>query len=160
MSKFTPGYRVTDDGRVFSIDSNWRGYGEREMQQAPNASGYPSVRILVNGRRLHIAVHKLVAAEFLPEKPSHQHEIRHLDGDKTNNNASNLAWGTRKENADDRELHGRTSRGELHARAIRAAMPAISPNKGRRLSDAHRKNLGNAMRGKPWSAARRASSVK
>ena len=28
--KFTPGYDVTPDGRVFSLTSNWRGYGIRE----------------------------------------------------------------------------------------------------------------------------------
>ena len=27
--KFTPGYEVTPDGRVFSVVSNWRGYGCR-----------------------------------------------------------------------------------------------------------------------------------
>ena len=115
----TPGYRVTEDGRVFSVGHNWRGYGEREMRQNLNAHGYPSVRLTSNGRRKRIAVHRLVAAAFLSERPSPQHEIRHLDGDKTNNHASNLAWGTRADNAADREAHGRTSRGPRHSAAIR-----------------------------------------
>lgn len=104
-------YEVSSDGRVFSIDSGWRGYGERELKQALNASGYPSVRLMMGGRRKRVTVHSLVAAAFLPPRPSGKHEVRHLDGDKHNNRAENLAWGTACENAEDRERHGRTARG-------------------------------------------------
>ena len=111
-------YEITDDGKVFSLSSNWRGYGKRELAQQLNSHGYPSVRLVINGQRKKFLVHKLVAERFLPERPSEHHEIRHLDGDKTNNSASNLAWGTRKENAADRELHGKTSKGESHGMAV------------------------------------------
>ena len=117
--RHTPGYRVIAEGRVFSVASNWRRYGEREMRQTPNADGYPSVRLTVDGKRVRYAVHRLVARDFLPKRPSPQHEIRHLDGDKSNPAAWNLAWGTRKENADDRQRHGRTSRGARHSAAIK-----------------------------------------
>jgi len=104
------GYDVTYDGRVLSR-TNWRGTGLRELTQTPNADGYPSVRLSIHGERRHIAVHRLVAAAYLPP-PAPGQQLRHLDGDKTNNRASNLAWGTAAENAADRELHGRTARGE------------------------------------------------
>lgn len=122
MSGHTPGYRVTADGRVFSFASNWRGYGEREMSQLPHKDGYLSVRLVINGKRKRFLVHRLVAHAFLPPCPSPLHEVRHLDGDKLNNAASNLAWGTRKENAYDREMHGRTSRGLRHSIAIKAGL--------------------------------------
>lgn len=112
-------YEVTPNGRVFSIAHNWRGYGRREMRQALNADGYPSVRLTINGKRRRFAVHRLVALAYLSPRPSEQHEIRHLDGDKINNHAANLAWGTRQDNAADRERHGRTSRGPTHSHAIR-----------------------------------------
>lgn len=124
MSKHTPGYEVTPDGRVFSVLHNWRGYGRRELRQDLNIDGYPSVRLTIDGKRTRIAVHCLVAREHLPARPSPQHEVRHLDGNKANRAASNLAWGTAKENADDRELHGRTSRGEAHSAYIRASNQA------------------------------------
>jgi hypothetical protein len=114
----TPGYIVTAEGRVFSVASNWRGYGEREMRQSLNADGYPSVRLTIDGKRTRLAVHRLVARDYLPPRPSLAHEVRHLDGDKTNSAARNLAWGTRKENAADRERHGRTYRGERHHSTI------------------------------------------
>ncbi|MGA0525000.1 hypothetical protein ACO2WH_24370, partial [Escherichia coli] len=42
----------------------------------------------------------------------------------------NLEWGTRKENADDRERHGRTSRGEAHSAAIRRSGHAGAVKRG------------------------------
>lgn len=129
-AKHTPGYEVTEDGRVFSVGSNWRGYGRREMWQTPNDDGYPSVRLTINGKRKHIAVHILVAAEHLPPRPSPLHQIRHLDGNKMRPCASNLAWGTALENAEDRERHGRTSRGALHSATIRNSVHLQNVKRG------------------------------
>ena len=121
MAKIPDGYEVTSDGSVYSVESNWRGYGKREMAKILNSGGYPSVRLMIDGKRKRVAVHTLVAAAFLGPKPSKAHQIRHLDGDKNNSSASNLAWGTAKENANDREMHGRTSRGEKHSLAIKGS---------------------------------------
>ena len=121
MSNHTlEGYEVTPDGRVFSVGSNWRGYGKRELSQTLNAHGYPSVRLVVNGKRKRLVVHVLVARAFLGPKPFGC-EVRHLNGNKCDNRRENLAYGTKKQNADDRERHGRTSRGERHSRAIRGS---------------------------------------
>ena len=114
-----PGYVATRDGRIFS-ESNWRGYGLRELRQDVDRHGYPSVRLTpMFGRRKRLKVHALVATAFLGARPSPAHEVRHLDGNPLNNAAENLAWGTRAENAADRERHGRTSRGEAHSIAVR-----------------------------------------
>ena len=122
--KHTPGYEITRDGRVFSTEHNWRGYGRREITQDLNASGYPSVRISVNGKRKRYAVHVLVAENHLPPRPTESHEVRHLDGNKLNSNVSNLAWGTPKENAEDRDAHGRTSKGCRHSKSIKESSHA------------------------------------
>lgn len=107
-------YEITPEGIVFSATSNWRGYGRRPLVQTPNSYGYPSVRVMIEGRRVHLTVHRLVAAKFLPKRPSPKHEIRHLDGNKENSSYTNLCWGTAKENADDRDRHGRTARGSAN----------------------------------------------
>jgi len=125
MSKHTPGYDVTQGGLVYS-NSNWRGYGRRPLRQSLNSHGYPSVRILRDGKRVHICVHVLVAREYLGPRPSAAHEVRHIDGNKLNNDVSNLAWGTRADNAVDRETHGRTSRGIKHSAAIKRGLEARS----------------------------------
>ena len=54
----------------------------------------------------------MVADCFLPPRPSLKHQIRHLDGNQHNDIDTNLKWGTAKENAADREAHGRTAKGE------------------------------------------------
>lgn len=123
------GYEVTAEGRIFS-STNWRGLGRRELNKDINKYGYPCVRMVLNGKRTRIAVHRLVAMWHLPERPSEMHQIRHLDGDKTNSHAENLAWGTAKQNADDREQHGRTSRGEKHSASIRSSAHAILVKRG------------------------------
>lgn len=106
-TKWTPaGYEVTEDGRVFSLVSNWRGYGRREMRQH-DRRGYKIVRLTVNGERKKYNVHRLVILAHVGPPPSEALQIRHLDGNPHNNHASNLAWGTVSENAQDRVAHGR-----------------------------------------------------
>jgi hypothetical protein len=119
-----PGYEVTRDGRVFSVASNWRGKGRFQLVPDRNSHGYARVRLTTGDRRKVFILHVLVAKAFLPERPSAQHEVRHLDGDKSNNAAENLCWGTRAENAADRERHGHTSRGAKHGARIRAGWMA------------------------------------
>ena len=106
-----PSYAASACGKVFSIEANWRNLGQREMSQQSNSHGYPSVRLIVNGKRKKIAVHRLVADAWLPPRPSKDYEICHIDGDKNNNRAENLRWGTRKDNAYDRKLHGKEKKG-------------------------------------------------
>ena len=141
---YTKGYEVTEDGRVISFGSNWRGLGDRELGQIENPYGYMFVRLTVDGKRTTRLVHVLVAEKFIGKKPSSLHQVRHLDGNKKNNSAKNLAWGTAKENANDRESHGRTSRGEKHSIAIKSAM-----------GKEQRSRISLAMKGKPWTEARR-----
>jgi len=99
-------YEITSCGKVYSIASNWRGFGRRELKQHPNSHGYPSVRLTLGGKRKHIVVHRLVMLKHGPVRPSSTHEICHIDGNKNNNVISNLRWGTRKDNAADRTKHG------------------------------------------------------
>lgn len=116
-----PGYSATPAGDILSMQSNWRGYGARVLTPTLNASGYPSVRLLIGGRRKHIAVHRLIAEAFLGHRPSPQHEVRHLNGNRHDNSVTNLLWGTRAENASDRKLHG-TERAAANGRASAAKL--------------------------------------
>jgi len=70
-----------------------------------------------DGSRVRVVVHKLVAWVFLGHPPTSNHEVCHKNGDKKDNRVTNLKWGTRKENAADREKHGQTYRGKRHHKA-------------------------------------------
>lgn len=64
-----------------------------------------NLRDATTGSVQSAAVHSIVAAAFLPPKPESA-EVRHLDGSRDNNRASNLEWGTKVENMRDQYRHG------------------------------------------------------
>lgn len=120
---FAPHYLVSRDGHVYST-LPWRGTSFREITPCRMiGDNYLFVRLRVNGKKLAQRVHTLVALVFHGPKPSPDHQVRHLDGSRDNNHAENLAWGTAQENADDREYHGRTSRGAEHLRKVLKTNP-------------------------------------
>ena len=111
-------YAVLEDGTIWSF-RNWRGIPCKQVLAYPNSHGYARVRLVDdNGVRKSYMVHALVARKFLGARPSSAHVIRHLDGDRLNNNANNLAWGTPAENAADRERHGRGTKGGANPSSV------------------------------------------
>ena len=68
---------------------------------------------LVRGRRVvtlragkQVKMASLVLQTFVGPRPPDQ-QCRHLDSDKTNDKLSNLAWGTRQENLEDKVMHAK-----------------------------------------------------
>lgn len=70
------------------------------------------------GKTKTFYAHVLVATTFIGPKPSPLHQVRHLDGNVNNNHYTNLAWGTAKHNAGDREGHGHTAKGERSGMSV------------------------------------------
>jgi hypothetical protein len=69
------------------------------------AGSYLAFKLSVAGKRRSVYTHHLVLLAFEGERPVGMREIRHLDGDKLNNDLSNLAYGTTSQNAADRKIH-------------------------------------------------------
>ena len=70
----------------------------RILKQTLNNHGYPCVTIkYLDGHQKVVATHRLVALAFLPN-PDNKPQINHIDGNKQNNNISNLEWCTASEN--------------------------------------------------------------
>jgi hypothetical protein len=93
-----PGYEVSDLGRVRRQLAS----GETRLLRAtPNKSGHRSVTLRVGGRPRSLLVHRLVLQAFVGDCPPGL-ESCHADDDPTNNRLTNLRWGTRAENIDDR----------------------------------------------------------
>lgn len=98
-----PYYYVTEHGNIY------RQHGLIDVRQRkPFAAknGYLIVTTKNNGQAYSLLIHKAVALAWLPPREPHQTVIRHLNGIKTDNRASNLKWGTHAENTQDAILHG------------------------------------------------------
>lgn len=70
---------------------------ERVLNQNDNTNGYLRVNLSKDNRVKQSFVHRLVAEAFV-DNPNEFRYIDHLDSDRHNNNAENLAWCTQSEN--------------------------------------------------------------
>lgn len=86
-------YYVTTDGRILSTRAQDTPPETWHVVATYNGKGYRRVRL--QGKTFK--VHRLVADAFLPN-PDHLPYVLHLDGDRTNNNVSNLCWSARQSN--------------------------------------------------------------
>lgn len=105
-------YEVSDQGNVRSVDRvvpNRPGVTMmrrgRLLKPTPSHDGYAEVWLSRDNKRTYARVSRLVAEAFHGPCPDGM-ECRHIDGDKSNNTAENLAWGTRSENTYDKVRHG------------------------------------------------------
>ena len=69
-----------------------------------------------DGQRHRRYLHRIVCEAFHGKAKSGQH-CRHIDGDKTNNAAENLSWGSPSENNLDKDRHGTSPHGERNPMA-------------------------------------------
>jgi hypothetical protein len=106
-------YEVSNYGNVRSLTrqvpyGRHKGmtYKGRDIKQF-FTNNYLSVKLARAGITKTAYVHELVLAAFEGTRPqmTERCEIRHLDGQKTNNHIDNLTYGTTRENAADRKLH-------------------------------------------------------
>lgn len=82
-------YSISDQGRVRNDET------ERIMTMMQNAAGVLMAFLVRDGRQYSRGVAKLVATHFLPHTTDLNNTPMHLDGDRTNNAASNLMWRPR-----------------------------------------------------------------
>ena len=99
-----PRYMISNMGRV---------RGPRDgVLAGTRATSYDYRQYHIEGKT--ILGHVLVARTFIGPMPSDMEEIRHLDGNGQNNRVSNLMYGTKRQNAADKERHGTNIRKEAH----------------------------------------------
>ena len=117
-----PGYRVGDDGTVWSCWTKEYHKGERGSkavlgvewrQMSPFRKADLHFSVKLRGGRQH-PVHRLVLLAFVGPCPEGL-QCCHNDGNPANNTLANLRWGTPKSNAADRLKHGTHNRGSRHS---------------------------------------------
>lgn len=84
-------YEVYEDGQIYSY------HRCMYLTHTLNSRGYMRVTLSLNGVPKKILVHRLLAKAFI-QNPETKPYINHIDGNKLNNNLSNLEWCTAAEN--------------------------------------------------------------
>jgi hypothetical protein len=80
-------YQVSNCGNVMNEKRN------RLLIPCHSNNGYLIVNLRYESKHKTHYVHRMVAETFIPN-PENHNQINHIDGDKTNNNVSNLEWCT------------------------------------------------------------------
>jgi len=101
-------YEVSDQGRVRSldqhgVDSRGRPKFRKGVTLKPSYAGTGYPHVVLKGKSRN--VHTLVMESFVGPRPEGM-QVRHLDSNRANARADNLAYGTPAENQADRWLAG------------------------------------------------------
>ncbi len=159
-----PGYRVGDDGSVWSC---WqRGVGShmtgrwRLMKANPVRGRTLQVELQRGGKPINKRVHTLILEAFVGPCPPGM-EACHADDNQSNNRLTNLRWDTHKANCADRSRNGRTAKGSRHGKAkhdeatIRRVKKLLAegyrPTQIERITGVDWKYVCDVKRGRTWA---------
>ena len=88
-----PDYVVSSQGRIRSLHTGGI------LKGHDNSFGYLNVTLYNENLSAQCYIHRLVAKAFVPNKDVNLFtQVNHIDGNKKNNDFSNLEWVTAKEN--------------------------------------------------------------
>ncbi len=85
------GYKIFSNGKIAN---------KNRVLKAMVHSGYQTVMLTIDGKKVNKYVHRLVALYFIPNNDQNKNVVNHKDGNRLNNDVSNLEWTTYKGNAD------------------------------------------------------------
>lgn len=103
-----PNYEVSNTGLIRNKRTG------RVLKPQVLSKGYLGVRLYEGGNGKTLKIHRLVALAFVSGHFLFA-QVNHLDGDKTNNNASNLEWCTGQENHDHKMENGLNSSPRIYS---------------------------------------------
>ncbi len=112
------GYAVGDDGTVWSCRKRsghmepGSNFTNEWTMKRHSTSRYCHISAFLGDGKSHTCgVHRLVLLAFIGPCPAGMESL-HENGNRHDNRLANLRWGTKKENAEDRERHGTAVKGE------------------------------------------------
>lgn len=113
LKGYEESYQINDFGRIFTkrrLVGNQIYYG-RELIPQITKDGYLKVTLSKDGESKKFYLHRLVAIQFL-DNPDNLPQVNHIDGNKLNNQVSNLEWCTKQENQNHAVRTGLMQRGQ------------------------------------------------
>jgi hypothetical protein len=135
---------VSNMGRVKSIDHVVNDKGRPSHRKGKmlklSASGNGYIRVVLEGKWYY--VHRLVASAFIPHD-GNKNTINHINGVKTDNNASNLEWVKPAENSKHAYRIGLSKMTDERRKKIAKSHIGLRPNEEtRRKIGMHHKARG------------------
>lgn len=127
-------YEVSDLGRVRSVAHISR-YGRRKpsvVRKTTRINGYQALTLKRNNICAGALVHRLVLEAFVGPCPEGM-QACHWNGNRADNSAANLRWGTARDNANDRRRHGTTVCGERSRNAKLRAVDVLAIRASREI---------------------------
>lgn len=112
-----PAYEVSNLGRIRRKKPYRSTMVGRVLTPCRHRDGHLLARLSSGGVSKARYVHRVVADAFLAPPPDPGMIVRHLNGNPADNRAENLAWGTHKDNFNDRLIHGTGHDGERNPNA-------------------------------------------
>ncbi len=147
-------YEVSNHGQARSLDRilpcpnnqgrmSTRFFEGRTLRPKLTMFGYHTVALCRGGKMSHKFVHRLVVEAFIGPKPSEVHEVAHGNAIRTDNHISNLRWATKRENGQDKVMHGNSMTGHKHgfSKLTEQAAFEIIATKGLRRSGQRTRDL-------------------
>lgn len=90
-------YIISSFGKLQSIPRKGTSKTLKTRKTYFDKKGYEVCSIVKNKQYKSIRIHRLVAEAFIPN-PNNLPQVNHIDGNKQNNNVSNLEWCTNEYN--------------------------------------------------------------
>ena len=97
LDEFKGFYKISRDGSVISVPRNGTVNFEKKIKPTIGTNGYLKVSFRCFGKRYTRNIHRLLALTFI-DNPNNYPCVNHIDGDKLNNDISNLEWATYSRN--------------------------------------------------------------
>lgn len=106
----------TKDRYVTDKNGKKRFVKGRILKQQLLPNGYMQVGFSVNGKQVHLYVHRMVATCYIPN-PNNYPQVNHIDCNRSNNIIDNLEWCTNQYNTAYREKYGKSA-AEVFGRSV------------------------------------------
>ena len=144
-------YSISNTGKIKSFKKDKK---DGKILKHSLLEGYERVGLSNEDKRKQFLVHRLVAEAFI-DNPENKPQVNHIDGNKLNNNVTNLEWVTSAENqkhAWETGLQKITDeqREKMSSTRIRneTSKGKNNPMYGKKFSDEHREKISTALKGK------------
>jgi hypothetical protein len=146
-------YQVSSFGNIKNIRT------ARILRLGLSSNGYYTVTLCNKSINKTFYVHRLIAETFLPNSLN-KSTINHIDGNKINNDLSNLEWATQAENnrhafktglSNVGEEHGSAKLTERDAKRIKYEYPHLTQTEIAKIYGVSHDTVSLIRLGKRWS---------